>query len=53
MVAHQAAVERDEGGYLDPVNGLFVMTASYLINRGYCCDRGCRHCPFVADDAVT
>jgi hypothetical protein len=28
-------------------NGLMVLTALYHLCRGYCCDHGCRHCPFV------
>jgi len=27
-------------------NGYRVMTESYLVNRGYCCSNGCRHCPY-------
>ena len=27
-------------------NGLFVFTAEYLLQRGYCCQSGCRHCPY-------
>ena len=27
-------------------NGLFVFTAKYLQERGYCCESGCRHCPW-------
>jgi hypothetical protein len=27
-------------------NGLMVFTAHYLRNRGYCCQSGCRHCPY-------
>lgn len=23
-----------------------VFTASYLLRRGYCCESGCRHCPY-------
>lgn len=26
--------------------GLMVFTASYLKRRGYCCDNGCRNCPY-------
>jgi hypothetical protein len=26
--------------------GLMVFTAAYHLRRGYCCDSGCRHCPF-------
>lgn len=27
-------------------NGYRVMTEQYLMNRGYCCSNGCRHCPY-------
>ena len=27
-------------------NGLMVLTAHFLLNRGYCCGNGCRHCPY-------
>jgi len=27
-------------------NGLFTFTAEYLLDRGYCCGSGCRHCPY-------
>lgn len=33
-----------EDYYLD--QGLFVLTAEHLRKRGYCCDNGCRHCPY-------
>lgn len=26
--------------------GLVVFTAAYLLERGYCCGNGCRHCPY-------
>lgn len=26
--------------------GLMVLTAHFLKKRGYCCDNGCRHCPY-------
>jgi hypothetical protein len=28
-------------------DGLFVLTARYLAQRGYCCGNGCRHCPWT------
>jgi 8-oxo-dGTP pyrophosphatase MutT (NUDIX family) len=31
--------------YVDP-EGLWVFTAHYLKNRGFCCHQGCRHCPY-------
>lgn len=25
---------------------VIVFTACYLLRRGYCCESGCRHCPY-------
>jgi hypothetical protein len=47
LAAHAAAVEAGDAGYLDPTSGLFVLTAAFLAERGWCCDNGCRHCPYV------
>lgn len=33
-----------EDYYLE--NGLFVFTEKYHLKRGYCCNSGCRHCPY-------
>ena len=27
-------------------DGLMVLTERYLLDRGYCCENGCRHCPY-------
>jgi hypothetical protein len=27
-------------------NGLFVLTEYFLLKRGFCCENGCRHCPY-------
>jgi hypothetical protein len=27
-------------------NGLMVFTRAYHLKRGYCCQSGCRHCPY-------
>lgn len=53
MLAHDAAVAAGRDGYLDPSTGLFVMTALHLRRRGWCCDRGCRHCPYVGAEPST
>lgn len=37
----------NEDYYLDA--GLMVLTARYHLRRGYCCDQGCRHCPYTED----
>lgn len=26
--------------------GFMVLTAHYLLQRGFCCGNGCRHCPY-------
>ncbi|MGC3947488.1 MAG: DUF5522 domain-containing protein [Chryseolinea sp.] len=36
--------EETEYYYLE--NGLIVFKAAFLLKRGYCCKRGCRHCPY-------
>ena len=52
LAAHARAVERGDSMYEDPVTGLFVLTARFLADRGTCCGRGCRHCPYVRDEPV-
>lgn len=34
----------NEDYYLD--KELMVLTARYHLRRGYCCEQGCRHCPY-------
>jgi len=49
MSRHATAVAARLPCYQDPVSGLSVMTAEFLASRNYCCESGCRHCPYVAD----
>jgi hypothetical protein len=49
LARHAAAVTAGEPCYADPTTGLTVFTAAFLAERGYCCDSGCRHCPFIID----
>jgi hypothetical protein len=51
LAAHAAALAAGAAGYTDPESGLFVLTAAFLADRGWCCGRGCRHCPYIADEA--
>jgi len=30
-------------------DGMMVLTARFLMNRGYCCNNGCRHRPFPSE----
>ena len=34
-----------EDYYLTP-EGFIVFTEKYHLRRGYCCQNGCRHCPY-------
>jgi hypothetical protein len=47
LARHQQALAAGQAGYLDPDTGLFVLTAGFLADRGTCCERGCRHCPYL------
>jgi hypothetical protein len=49
LAAHAAALRSGASLYVDPTTGLHVLTAGYLADRGSCCGRGCRHCPYVRD----
>ena len=31
-------------------DGLMVLTARFLKNRGYCCGSGCRNCPYSDEE---
>jgi hypothetical protein len=30
-------------------DGLMVLTAHFLLGRGYCCRNGCRNCPYTQE----
>jgi hypothetical protein len=32
--------------------GLMVFNAAFHLRRGYCCENGCRHCPYGAGQAI-
>jgi hypothetical protein len=42
----EKAEELKEGEDYYFEDGLMVLTARYLLRRGYCCEQGCRHCPY-------
>jgi len=47
MRRHAEAVADGVPVYADPTSGLSVFTAPFLAARGWCCESGCRHCPFT------
>lgn len=38
--------ELDKDDYYFSPEGYVVFTAKYLLKRGYCCQNGCKHCPY-------
>jgi len=44
--AHKSAMEAGKKLYEDPKTGFLVFTEKAALDRGYCCGRGCRHCPY-------
>jgi hypothetical protein len=43
-VANNISLREETDYYVE--NGLMVFTAHFLRQRGYCCESGCRHCPY-------
>lgn len=43
---HREAIDEHNDIYIDPDTGFAVLTAEFLLKRGYCCGSGCRHCPY-------
>lgn len=43
---HREACDKGENSYIDPKTGFAVFTELNHLKRGYCCDSGCRHCPY-------
>ncbi|HKB68889.1 MAG TPA: DUF5522 domain-containing protein [Pyrinomonadaceae bacterium] len=42
---HDPELQEGQDYYLE--HGLLVFTAAFLRKRGYCCESGCRHCPYM------
>jgi hypothetical protein len=43
---HRLACEKGKESYIDPKTGYLVMTSLAHLNRGTCCGKRCRHCPY-------
>lgn len=39
----------EEGDFYYSDEGYLVFTEQYLLKRGYCCENGCKHCPYGFD----
>lgn len=39
-------MQNDKTYYYLDAHGNLVFTEKYHLKRGYCCENGCRHCPY-------
>jgi hypothetical protein len=51
MKSDSMSLVEDRDFYIE--NGKYVFTAFYLMNRGYCCNCNCRHCPYRNENTET
>ncbi len=42
-------IKIEEGDFYWNEDGYRVFTEQYLLKRGYCCNSGCKHCPYGYD----
>lgn len=42
---NQSARRQEKDFYIDK-QGNVVFTKSFLLKRGFCCNNGCKHCPY-------
>lgn len=45
----KANIPLEEGDFYLSEEGYRVFTVQYHLKRGYCCESGCRHCPYGYD----
>ena len=43
---HDKAMRNGEHWYIDAKTGFMVFTQRYHLERGFCCQSACRHCPY-------
>ncbi len=48
-IIHAIACKKKKSTYKDPDTNRTVFTEFFLIERGYCCDSDCRHCPYKGE----
>lgn len=42
-------MQQEQEDYYFDEQGFLVFTEKYHLKRGYCCQQGCRHCPWKKD----
>lgn len=51
MSGFAASKIEGEDYYYSP-EGFIIFTEKYHLKRGYCCQSGCKHCPYGFDKAT-
>ena len=46
MSDYSKPYELESGDFYRTVEGYIVFTEKYHLKRGYCCQSGCKHCPY-------
>ena len=46
MISDAARPDLVDGVYFYREGAAIVFTEGYHLRRGYCCESGCRHCPY-------
>ncbi|MFY7972536.1 MAG: DUF5522 domain-containing protein [Flavobacteriales bacterium] len=49
ITSNQSAQTSGEQDYYYSPEGFIVFTEKYHLKRGYCCQSGCKHCPYGYD----
>lgn len=45
--------QQEQKDYYYNEQGFVVFTEQYLLNRGFCCGNGCKHCPYKKETDST
>ncbi len=53
MLFPKKKIELEEGDYYLTPEGYKCFTEQYHLKRGYCCQSGCRHCPYGFDPSTS
>ncbi|MCB0466489.1 MAG: hypothetical protein KDC78_12580 [Aequorivita sp.] len=53
MLFPKKNIPLEEGDYYLTPEGYKCFTEQYHLKRGYCCESGCRHCPYGFDPSTS
>lgn len=58
MTTNSKQTEKTKDAFIEGIdyyfeNGLMILTAEFLLKRGFCCGNGCRNCPYSKKKPIT